>query len=87
MMISFFLITMALCLSKLTIHSLSHNFPIEMRLEWRLGKISVCFSCLDKKFSVILDWCVDAIVDEFSMRLFLGVQYLSLLHTRNLGTS
>ena len=63
-MISLFLINITLCLSKVTIHSSSHNCPIEMRLEWRLGKISACFSWLDKLFSGIWDWCVDAIVDE-----------------------
>ena len=32
MIISLFLLTMTLCLSKVTIHSSSHNFPIEMIL-------------------------------------------------------
>ena len=35
-----------------------------MRLEWMLGKISVCFSWIDKCLSGIWAWCVDAIVDE-----------------------
>ena len=64
MMISSFLLTMTLCSSKVTIHSSSCNFPIEMRLKWRLGKISACFAWLDKCFSGIWAWCVDAIVDE-----------------------
>ena len=42
-----FLLTMTLCLSKVTIHSSSHNCPIEMILEWSLGKISACFAWLD----------------------------------------
>ena len=47
MMIYIFLLTMTLCLSKVTIHSSSNNFPIEMRLEWRLGKISACVAWID----------------------------------------
>ena len=35
-----------------------------MRLEWRLGNITACFAWLDKSFSGIWAWCVDAIVDE-----------------------
>ena len=76
MMISLFLITMNLLLSKVTIHSLSHNCSIDMRLEWRLGKISACFDWLDKNFSGIWDWCVDPIVDElgsFTLISFSGV--------------
>ena len=38
---------MNLCLSKVTIHSLSHNCPIETRLERRLGKIYPCPASLD----------------------------------------
>ena len=51
-------------MSKVTIHLSSHNFPIEMRLEWRLGKISAYFAYIDKCFSGVWAWCVDAIVDE-----------------------
>ena len=47
MMIFLFLLTMTFCLSKVTIHLSSHNCPIEMRLEWMLGKISACFAWLD----------------------------------------
>ena len=47
MMISLFLLTMTLLFSKVTIHLLSHNCPIEMRLAWRLGNISACFSWFD----------------------------------------
>ena len=72
MMISLFLITMNLCLSKLTIHSSSNNYPIEMRLEWRLGKISACFPWLDNLFSRIWDWCVGAIVDELGSFALIG---------------
>ena len=64
MMIYLFLLTITLCLSKVTIHSSSHNFPIEMRLEWMLGNIYACFSWLDKLFSGIWTWWVDAILDE-----------------------
>ena len=59
-----FLRTMNLCLSKVNIHSLSHNFPIEMRLEWRLQKTSACFACLDKIIIGIYAWCMDGIADE-----------------------
>ena len=71
-MISLFLLTMNLCLSKVTIHSLSHNFPIEMRLEWRLVKIFACFAWLDKLFSGIWAWCVDTIVDELGSFTLIG---------------
>ena len=57
-----FFITMTLWLSKVTIHSLSHDCPIEIRLQWRLGKISVCFPLLDNVLNGIWAWCVDAIV-------------------------
>ena len=63
---------MTLCLSKVTIHSSSHNFPIKMRLEWRFGIISACFACFDKCFSGIWAWCVDAIVDELESFTFIG---------------
>ena len=72
MMISLFLLTMILCLSKVTIHSSSHNFSIEMRLEWRLGNISSFFAWLDNVFSVIWAWCVDAIVDELRSFKLIG---------------
>ena len=72
MMISLFLLTMTLYLSKVTIHSSSHNFPIEMRLEWRLGNISACFAWRDQFFSGIWAWCVDAIVDELGSFKLLG---------------
>ena len=72
MMVSLFLLTMNLCLSNLTIHSLSCNCPIEMRLEWRLGNISACFAWLDRIFSGIWDWCVDAIVDELGSFILIG---------------
>ena len=72
MMISLFLLTMNLCLSKVTIHSLSHNYPIEMILECRLGKISAYFAWLDKCFSGILAWCVDAILDELGSFTLIG---------------
>ena len=78
-MISLFLLNMTLCLSRVTINSSSHNFPIEVRLEWRSGKISACFSWLDKKFSGIWAWCVDAIVDELGVFTFIGFSYGSLV--------
>ena len=81
MMISLILITITLCLSKVTIHSLSHNCAIEMRLEWRLGGISACFAWLDKCFSGIWAWCVDAIVDKLGIFKFLGFSDGSLLCT------
>ena len=72
MMISLFLLTMNLCLSNITIHYSSHNFPIEMRLEWRFGKISACFAWLDNCFSGIWAWCVNAIVDELGSFTLIG---------------
>ena len=59
----------------------SHNFPIEMRLEWRLGKIYVCFAWLDNVFSGIWAWCVDAIVDELGSFTLIGFFDGSLLWT------
>ena len=81
MMISLFLLTMTLCLSKVTIHSSSHNCPIEMRLEERLGKSSACFDRLDNVFSGIWDWCLDAIVDELGSFTLIGFSDGSLLWT------
>ena len=81
MMISLFLLTMTLFLSKVTIHSLSNNCPIEMRLDWRLGKISACFAWLDNYFSGIWAWCVDAIVDELGSFTLIGFSDGSLVWT------
>ena len=63
---------MTLCLSKVTIHSLSHNCPIEMRLEWRLGRIYACFAWLDNLFCGIRAWCVDAILGELGSFTLIG---------------
>ena len=71
MVVSLFLLTMTLCFLKVTIHSSSHNFSIEMRLDWRLGKISAFF-WLDNFFSGIWDWCVDAIVDKLGSFTLIG---------------
>ena len=78
---SLFLLTMNLCLSDVTIHSLSHNFPIDMILVWELGNIFACFSWLDKCFSVIWDWCVDSIVDKFGSFTLIGFPDVSLVWT------
>ena len=72
MMVSLFLLTMDLFLSKVTINSSSHNFPIDMKLEWRLGNISESFAWIDKSFSCIWAWCVYAIVDELGSLTFIG---------------
>ena len=72
---------MNLCLSKVTIHSLSHNYPIVMRLEWRLGNISACFAWLDNCFSGIWVWCVDYIVDELGSFTLIGFSDGSLVWT------
>ena len=37
---------MNLYLSNVILHSSSHNFPIEMILEWRAGNISTCLPIL-----------------------------------------
>ena len=58
--------------SKVTIHLSSHNCPIEMRLEGKLGNISACFAWLDNCFSGIWAWCVDAIVDELGSFTLIG---------------
>ena len=58
---------MTLCLSNVTMPSSLNNYPIEMRLECRLGKIYACFDCLDKLCSGIWAWCVDAIVDKLGI--------------------
>ena len=80
---------MNLCLSKVTIHSLSHNCPIEMKLEWRLGNISACFAWLDNCFSGIWACCVDAILDElgsFTSIGFLMAPLCGLLLSGHLGS-
>ena len=64
-----------------TIHSLTHNIPIEMRLERRLLNIYACFDWLDKLCSRIWDWCVDAIVDELESFTSIGFSYGSLVWT------
>ena len=79
MIISFCLPTINLCLSKVIIHSSSHNCPIEMRLEWRLGNISACFDWLDKLRSRIWDWGVDSIVDELGSFTLIGFSDGSLV--------
>ena len=81
MIIFLFLLTVTLCLSKVTIHSLSHNCRIEMILEWRLGNIYACFAWLDKKFSGNWDWCVDAIVGELGSFTLIGFSGGSLVWT------
>ena len=81
MMLYLFLLTINLCLSKVTINSLSHNCPIEMRLEWRLGNISACFAWLDECFSGIWAWCVDVIVDELGSFTLIGFSDGSLVCT------
>ena len=89
MMISLFLLTITLCLSKVTIHSLSHNCPIEMRLKWTLGEISACFTRPDKKIRGILYWCVDAIVDglgSFTLIEFLVAPLCCIILSDNLGS-
>ena len=80
-MISLFLLTTDLCLSNVTQHSSSHNCPIEMRLEWRLGNISACFSWIDKNISGIWEWCVYALVDELRMFILIGFSDGSLVWT------
>ena len=72
MMISFFKLSMALCLSKVTIHSFSYNCLIELRLDLRLGKIFACFAWIDTFFSGIRAWCVDAIIDELGSFTLIG---------------
>ena len=87
MMISLFLLTITLCLSKVTIHSSSHNCPIEMRLEWRLRNIYACFAWIDKCFSGIWAWCVDAIVDELDSFTLVGFSDEYLVWTIVVGAS
>ena len=72
---------MTLCLSKINIHSSPHNCPLEMKLEWRLGNISGCFSWLDKIFNAIWAWCVDVIVNELGSFSLVGFSDGSLVWT------
>ena len=58
-------------------HSSSNNCPIGVRLEWRLGNISACFAWLNKLFSGMWDWCVDAIVDELCIFKLIGFSDVS----------
>ena len=81
MMISFLKLTRTLCFSKVNIHSLSHNYPIEMRLEWRLENISACFPWIDKKICGIWALCLDAIVDELGSFTLIGFSHVSLMWT------
>ena len=81
MIISLFLLTINLCLSKVTIHSSPHNCPIEMRLEWRLVNISACFAWLDNFCSGIWPWCVDAILNELGSFTLIGFSGGSLVWT------
>ena len=60
---------------------MSHNCTIDMRLEWRLGKISAYFAWLYICFSGIWAWCVDAIVDELGSFILIGFYDGSLLWT------
>ena len=57
---------------RIKLASLSYNCPNEMRLEWRLGDISACFSWIDNCFSEIWAWCVDAIADELGSFTLVG---------------
>ena len=52
-----------------------------MRLECSLGNISAYFACLDKFFSVIWAWCVDAIMDELGSFTLIGFSDVSLVWT------
>ena len=55
-------------------NSSSHNCPIEMRLEWSLGNISVYKFC-----SGICAWCADVIVDELGSFALIGLSGVSLV--------
>ena len=46
-----------------------------------MGKISTCFSWLDKKISGIWAWCVDYIVDELESFTLIGFSDDSLVWT------
>ena len=50
-----------------------------MKLEWRLGNISAYFAWIDKHFSGIWDWCVNAIVDELDSFTLIEFSYVSLV--------
>ena len=43
-----------------------------MRLDWRLGKVYVCFAWFDNCFSGIWAWFVDAIVDVLGSFTLIG---------------
>ena len=46
-----------------------------------LGNISACFAWIDKCFSGIWDWCVDAIVDKLGSFILIGFSDGSLVWT------
>ena len=60
---------------------MSHNCPIEMILEWSLGKIYASFAWLDNCFSGIWSWCVDANVGELGSFTLIGFSDVSLVWT------
>ena len=43
-----------------------------MIMEWRLGNISAYFAWINKLYSGVWDWCVDAIVDELESFTLIG---------------
>ena len=71
---------MTSCLSKVTIHSLLHNFPIEMIIEGRLSNISACFAWLEKICNGIWAWCVDTIVWVQARLMVLHEESLSVTY-------
>ena len=64
------------CLRNTTIHLFSHDCPIGMRLEWRVGNIYACFYSFDNFWSVIWDCLVYAIVDQLGSLTL--VEFLAL---------
>ena len=81
MMISLSLLTMTFFFSKVTIHSLSHNFTIDIILDCRLVNISACLAWFDKCCSGVWAWYVNAIMDELGVFMFIGFSYVSLVWT------
>ena len=81
MILSLFLLIMTLLLSKVTIHSLSHNYPIDMRLEWRLGEFYACLAWLDNFCCGMWYLCVETIVADSGSFTLIGFSDGSLVCT------
>ena len=60
-------------------HSSSHSCPIEIIMEFIVGKIYICFACFDKLGSGSLPCSVYNNVDELRSLTFIGLSYIPML--------